>query len=296
MLYELPETPAITLVGPGDASWWTAVGQHPAGRSALVIGDPADPATALVITAPLPQLGVYLHRFHAALIGAVQTADERTATARDDQSRTPRRAPANLADTTQPAPDLITLAHTGIHVPDPALQVTTYRELPNPDGVAYTATVRWGRTPVGTIHNEGTGGPTTYWPAAGSAFGHRRLAEFVAASRTADGQPLTEEVLLDELITEYENVEHVTAAARAGRSPVRLRAPLGAGDGLDELYYTAERRTAAKITTPGQRDALVDQLRRVAVVDGAWWQLWTGQAWEDLTTPTQPDADEQGSQ
>jgi hypothetical protein len=286
--YDLPTTPDITLIGPDDTAWWTALGEAPAGRSALVIGDRADPATALVITAPLPDISAYLHRFHSALIAAVQMAyPPRAASA---------LPPTTPAATAQPATGLVTLPHTGIRVPDAALHVTSYRELPTPDGVAYTATVRWGTTPVGTLHNEGNGGPTSYWPAAGSTFDPRRLAEFVAASRGADGQPISEEELLEDLITEYENVQHVTAATRAGRSPVRLRAPLGVGDGLGEVYYIAERRTTAKITTPGQRDALADQLRRVAVVDGAWWQLWTGQAWEDLTTPTQPDPDEQGTQ
>jgi hypothetical protein len=270
MLYDLSATPAVTLVGPDDTSWWAALGQDPAGRSALILGDPTDPTTALVITAPLPDLGTYLHRWHAALVSAVQASGNQ-----------PRTAPSAA-----PASDLVTLPHSGIRVPDAALRVTSYRELPTEDGVAYTATVRWGNIPVGTLHNEGIGGLTTFAPAAGSLFDSRRLDAFVAASRGADGQPLAEDELFEALVTEYENVAHVAAATRAGRSPIRLRAPLGAGDGLDDVYYTALRNTVPTVATPGQRDALRAALTLPPAVDGGWWQLWTGQAWEDLTTPT----------
>jgi hypothetical protein len=115
------------------------------------------------------------------------------------------------------------------------------------------------------------------------------MAEYVAASRGADGRPLTEEDLLEDLVTEYEHAEHVARATRAGRSPIQLRAPLGVG--VDEVYYTADRRVVAKVTTPAQRAALTAHLQRLAVPDGMWWQLWTGHAWEDLTTPTRPALD-----
>ncbi|MEU7876389.1 hypothetical protein [Dactylosporangium sp. NPDC049140] len=189
---------------------------------------------------------------------------------------------------------MVTLPHTGIQVPDAALRVTTFQELPTPDGVAYTATVGWGRTKVGTIHQEGRGGLPYYLPVAGSTVNQRDLTAFAAASRHGDGQPLTEEDLLEEQITEYEHAAHVAKATRAGRSAVQLRAPLGAGPGLDEVYYTAERFPAAKITTVAQRAALTTQLRKLTIPDGAWWQLWTGQAWEDLTTPSQPGPDRPG--
>ncbi|WP_432830802.1 hypothetical protein [Dactylosporangium sp. CA-092794] len=288
MLYVLPATPLIALVGPDDTAWWAVLGEDPAGRSALVIGDPDNPAGALVIVAALPELGAYLPALQAALRRTVQAGSGRNAPA-------PRGTPATTRRTTAPAVEpamtRVTLPHTGIRVPDPTLRVMSYQELPTPDGVAYTATVQWGRVPVGAIHNEGAGGATSFWPSAGSTFGHRRLAEFVAASRGADGRPLTEEALLEELVTEYEHAGHVASATRTGRSPVRLRAPLGADEGLDAVYSTAGHHTAAKVTTPAQRDALTAQLERLTVVDGAWWQLWTGQAWEDLTTPQQHDPD-----
>jgi hypothetical protein len=288
MLYDLPAGPAIVVVGPDDTRWWASLGEDPAGRHALVIGDPTAPRGAVVIAGSLPDIGAYLHPLHAALTGTVQEAYARLT--RSPGSEQPREHHAPLdpsASEPRTAVDLVTLPHTGIRVPDPSLRVSSYRELPTPDGVAYTATVQLRRVAVGTIHNDGHGGPTTYVPSS-NVFGHRQLADFVAASRTPDGQPITQELLLDELITEFENAAHVTGAIRAGRSPVRLMAPLGAGDELADTYYTAHRTTAAQVTTPGQRGALAAQLRRRAVVEGAWWQLWTGQRWEDLTPPPQP--------
>ena len=296
MRYDLPAGPTITVVGPDNTHWWATLGEDPAGRHALVIGDPTTPHDAVVIAGPLPDIGAYLHPFHAALTGTVQDAYARTTATRGwDKQRKLAPAPHPPAGEPRPAADLVTLPHTGIRVPDPRLRVSSLRQLPTPDGVAYTATLRLGRTPVGTLHNEGRGGPTSYHPAAGSPFGHRQLADFVAASRTTDGQPLTEEDLLEGLVTEYDNTKHVAAATRAGRSPLRLQAPLGAGDGLADVYYTAHRTTAAKVTTPAQRDALVAELRRREVVDGAWWQLWTGQRWDDLTAPPPPDPEQEAA-
>ncbi|MGI5243343.1 hypothetical protein [Dactylosporangium sp. CA-139066] len=289
MLYALPATPPIALIGPDDIAWWTALGEAPAGRSALVIGDPADPAAALVIAAVPPELGAYLPVLHAALRRTVQDGSQSTAAAPPPLPPTPETTQRTTASTAEPATTLVTLPHTGIRVPDATLRVTTYQELPTPDGVAYTATVHWGRTPVGTIHNEGRGGATSYRPTAGSALDRSGLAELIVASRGADGQPLSEEDLLEALVTEYEHAEHVAQAMRAGRSAVQLRAPLGVG--LNEVYCTAERRIVAKVTTPAQRATLTAQLQRLAVPDGAWWQLWTGQAWDNLTIASQPDPD-----
>jgi hypothetical protein len=127
---------------------------------------------------------------------------------------------------------------------------------------------------VGTIHNKGNGAPTRYHPAATSTFGHQPLADFVADSRTAKGQPMTEEYLLDELITEYEHGREIAEAARAGRSALRLMAPLGEGEHLDGEYYAAQHTTAAKVATPAHRAALVRQLQQHAPAGpGEWWQL-----------------------
>jgi hypothetical protein len=292
MLYDLPTGPTVTVVSPDDTDGWTALGVDPAGRYALVIGDPAGGHDAIVVAGRLSELSIYLDPVHGTLAHALAAAYEQTqGDLRDDEPARRRRADTTpaLIDAA-PALDLVTLPHTGIRVPGLGLQVTSLRQLRTPDGVAYTATLRLGPTPVGTIANEGNGGATVYHPTAGSPFDRQQLAAFVAASRTADGQPMPEEQLLEELISEYENVKHVTQATRARRSPVRLMAPIG--DRLDAGYATVHRTTAAKIATAAQRAALITDLQRRQVDEGVWWQLWTGQRWEDLTAPPPPAAGE----
>lgn len=291
MIYQLPNGPTITLVGPDNTAWWAALGVDPAGRHALVIGDPA-PAPGVVVAGRLPELTTYLDPVQGPLARTLAEVYDQAqhVLRRDGHREDPTPAPSPPPAEPEPDVDVVTLPHTGIRVPDLHLRVTSLRELPTPDGVAYTATLRQGPTPVGTIFNEGVGGQTGYHPAAGSPFGHRQLAAVVVASRDADGQPMDEEQLLEALVTEYENAEHVAAAARTGRSPVRLMAPIGAGNGPADMYGTVYRTTAAKITTAAQRDALIAVLQHREVVDGAWWQLWTGQRWEDLTAPPQPAA------
>jgi hypothetical protein len=201
MLYDLPAGPDIVVVGPDDTGFWAELGEDPAGRHALVIGDATAPHGAVVIAGPLPVIGAYLHPLHAALTGSVQSAYAGlTPAPGNQQPREHPAAPDPSVGESRPAVDVVTLPHTGIRVPDPGLRVSSYRELPTPDGVAYTATAYLHRVLVGTIHNGGNGGPTSYFPDS-NVFGRRQLADFVAASRTADGQPITEEQLLDELVT-----------------------------------------------------------------------------------------------
>ena len=281
MLYNLPDGPPMAVIDPHDTAWWAALGQPSAGRHALVIGDPTTPTTALVIAGAITDLRVYLHPLHSTLVATVQAAY-----IHHTQQFATGTAPVTAGP--QPDADLITLPHTGIRVPNRDLRVTAMRELPTPDGVAYTATLRLDGAPVGTAVNESMGGETNYLPAPGSPLGDQQLAVFVAASRGVDGQPLAIDELLD-VLTEYENAKEVAKAVRAGRSPLRLRAPLGEGPELADTYYTARHATAAKVTTPAQRDALVADLRRRGVAEGTWWQLWTGERWDNPTPPPTPD-------
>ena len=282
MLYELPTSPGTRLVGPDDEAVWTALGVAAAGRYAVVIGDLAAPAQATVIGGALADLGAYLDPFTGPLPAALTHTLARLRALQPGRGDE-RNAPIPAEAEQPPAAELVTLPHTDIRVPDPTLRVSSLRQLPTPDGVAYTATLRQGRTPLGTIHNEGMGGPTTYHPAAGSPFGPRQLTAFVAASRTAEGQPISEEELLEDLITEYEHAKEVTKATRLGRTPLRLRSPLGDDEHLADVYYTARHATAAKVTTTAHRAALVAELKRTPIEAGQWWQLWNGEEWEDLT-------------
>jgi hypothetical protein len=293
MFYEQPHTPQIHLAGPDDEAVWTALGVEAASRHAVVIGDVAAPAQATVIAGTVDDLAAWLDPFTSQLSTLSRTLARRSTRVpqpgSDGNEGTDPAADRVAADQ-RPATGLVTLPHTGVRVPDANLRVSSLRQLPTPDGVAYTATLRQGSTPVGTIHNEGIGGATSYSPLAGSPFGLRQLVAFVAASRTADGQAISEEELLEDWVTEFEHDKEVTTATRLGRSLLRLRSPLSAADTFhdehfDDVYYTARHATAAKVTTAADRTALVDELRRISIEAGQWWQLWTGERWEDLTPP-----------
>jgi hypothetical protein len=280
MLYELPDSPEVHLVGPDDEAVWTALGVAASGRHAVIIGDPAAPAQATVITGTIADFAAWLDPVTGrgpAAQPACGISDEPAVVGVDAD-------PPSVSE-------LVTLPHTGIQVPDPTLRVSSLRQLPTPDGIAYTASLRRGRIPVGTIHNEGNGGATSYSPAAGSPFGPTELAAFIAASRTGGGQPISDENLFEAWITEFEHDKEVTAAVRLGRSPVRLRSPLSVADTFhdehfDDVYYTARHLTAAKVATAADRTALTAELLRIPIEAGQWWQLWTGQRWEDLTPPS----------
>lgn len=287
MLFNLPAHPAFTLVSPDDTDWWTAHHAEPDGRHALVLADPITGREALIVAGPLPAVGECLGVLQRQAISALRAAAEYVPPspfAMDGSM--PVRA-------VEPAAALHPLPHTGIRLPDPDLRVTALRGLPTPDGIAYTATLRRGNTPIGTIVNDGTGGATRFQPTPGSPLGRHDLTALVAASRDEHGQPIAEEDLLEALITEYENTRHVADAARFGRSPVRLLAPIGPGGHHTAVYGAVDRTTAAPVTTPAQRAELIRALHRRRSVPGGRWQLWDGQRWDDLTppqpTPAKPD-------
>jgi hypothetical protein len=283
MLYYLPHTPPpVGLVGPEDTAFWAALGVDPAGRYAVVIGDRWAPADATVLAGTLRDIAGYIDPIPGTLTGmlSVLARQVRDALTLPSPRNPTGRPPTPPVAATGP----VTLPHTGIRVPESNVHVTSLQQIPTPDGVAYTATLQRAGTVVGTIHNDGNGGPTFYHPACGSPFGARQLAEFAAASRTGDGAPMTEERLLDDLITEFENTQHVAAATRAGRSALRLMGPIGPGEHVAAQYCAMRHDAAAKVETPGQRAALVLQLQlRAQAGPGQWWQLWTGQRWDDLT-------------
>ena len=275
MLYELPDSPGIHLVGPDDEAVWTALGVAAGGRHRRHHRRPGSARPATVIAGTIADFAAWLDPFTGH-----SPAAQPTGIVGDEPTVVGPTVVGVDADPPSVA-ELVTLPHTGIQVPDPTLRVSSLRQLPTPDGVAYTATLRRGRTPIGTIHNEGNGGATSYSPAAGSPFGPRELAAFVAASRTADGQPISDENLLEDWITEFEHDKEVTAAVRLGRSPVRLRSPLSVVDTFhdehfDDVYYTARHLTAAKVTTAADRAALTAELLRIPIEARQWWQMWTG--------------------
>lgn len=89
-------------------------------------------------------------------------------------------------------PETFTLPHSGLKVPHTGYAVTSYREHKSWDGVAFTATLRLNGKIVGTIDNEGRGGPDTFHPTASTAEGYRDnrdAVEAFAAHCTRNGEP-----------------------------------------------------------------------------------------------------------
>src|SRR5690606_16607330 len=86
-------------------------------------------------------------------------------------------------------------------------------------GIAWSGTVREGRTELGAFTNEGRGGPTLFRGA--DAAGERRMREFIAACRDRDGRPVDDEAVGDALAEERDTARIIAAATRRGRLAVR---------------------------------------------------------------------------
>lgn len=114
---------------------------------------------------------------------------------------------------------MITLIHTGIQVPHDRIRVTGIKEMDVGCGIAWSATLRHGRTKLGTISNAGHGGPTTFHPETDHA--RRTVTTYVDQCRNADGEPLEEENVMDELTAEYEWARDIARTEKRGGFMVR---------------------------------------------------------------------------
>lgn len=187
------------------------------------------------------------------------------------------------ADPTGPA----RLPHTGLRVPHARYRVTSLRQHKTHDGVAYAATLRYDGKTIGTIENQGTGGPTTYYPnSLRTQPGHHSredLDAYAAQCTTDAGEPESAEMVLDNLVTEYEWPKRIAKAAAKNRIVLRFMTHLVDGDHtVGEPYPTYEVQVAAHLLDKP------DVLRTVLLRDGAtgpvsWWQVYDGTAWRDAT-------------
>lgn len=174
--------------------------------------------------------------------------------------------------------ELIKLPHTGLHVPYDRYTLANLQQMTTRCGIAYNATVHEGERCIGIIENEGNGGGTWFSPATYAD----RLAvhEFAAACRM-DGGPLSEEDVLDHLITEHETAQQVAKYARRRASLLR---------GFDEDGSPAI--TIAIGTPPVWLDRadspFLPQIARdlkASDPDVAAWEFWTGDQWKPLSLP-----------
>ncbi|MEV4042856.1 hypothetical protein [Streptomyces sp. NPDC049744] len=178
--------------------------------------------------------------------------------------------------------DLTKLPHTGLHVPHDRYTLADFQQMTTRCGIAYNATVHEGERCVGVIENQGNGGGTWFFPA--TAADHRAVHEFAAACRM-DGEPLSEEEVLDHLITEHETAQQVAKCARRRASLIR---------GYEEDGLPAV--TIAIGTPPVWLDRADSPfLPRVARdlkasdPDVAVWEFWTGDQWKPLNLPAVTD-------
>ncbi|MEV8504499.1 hypothetical protein AB0368_06660 [Actinoplanes sp. NPDC051475] len=183
----------------------------------------------------------------------------------------------------------VRLPHSGLTVPHTGYTVTSYRHHETHDGVAFTATVRLNNKVIGTIENDGNGGPDQFYPS--TADGHRTttpaLEAFAAACTDAQGETPDLELVLGDLVTEYETSRHIARAAKRGHVTLRMMqdhelddGPMGWPSGA--AFFAVPPATAAnpdRLRTRLQRepDLAPDAL--------AWWQIWDANAsrWNDVT-------------
>ncbi|MDQ1647003.1 MAG: hypothetical protein QOJ50_3187, partial [Cryptosporangiaceae bacterium] len=114
------------------------------------------------------------------------------------------------------------------------------------------------------------GGGPLFQPDPGSGFGHAELSEFAGQCRR-NGEPVSTEGVLSDLVTEYE-LDRLIRRAPKGGTVVRL---------TDADGYTADLYTLS--VTPGTTQER-QQAGAEAGAPGAGnrWEIWTGQAWEPL--------------
>ena len=92
------------------------------------------------------------------------------------------------------------LTHTpDMWMPHDRVRVVSLQQIDTHNGVAYTAQLALDGEVVGTIENDGNGGPTTYYSLNSSPFNWRDLEAFVRQCRRR-GQPVSEEQALEALV------------------------------------------------------------------------------------------------
>lgn len=165
---------------------------------------------------------------------------------------------------------MIALPHSRLHVPHDRLHVSSLKELPTSDGVAFTATLRLDGKRVGVIEDHGRGGGSSYLPDPGSAFGYDELNTFAAACRR-DKEPVSTEGVLNDLVTEYDLRRRVKRATAAGGTMLRLV--------TDDGYITETATVRNPPSNAAKRQIVVAELKNHG--DGRW-ELWTGHIWEPL--------------
>lgn len=167
------------------------------------------------------------------------------------------------------------LIHSALRAPHDRLRITSLEQLATGNGAAFTATLAFDSDQIGTVSNAGIGGPTTF---SGDTDARQLVADYVAQCRW-QGQPATEELVLDALVDEHDLDRMVTAATRHGDTIARL---------VDHACLTV---TLRPITGPPPgvlaREALGRQLAAEHPnTAGELWLIWTPGGWRFLANHT----------
>ncbi len=176
---------------------------------------------------------------------------------------------------------MITLPHSGLIVPNDDFRVSSLKQLETHDGVAFTGTLRWQGKIVGTIENQGTGGGT--WARIHDATADAVLTSWVSAARYEDRDAGGEEVM-DDLISEYDWGKQIKAAEKKNGTALRLMVAEAELEGMRPYPYTFIIWSAP--VTDANKERVLARLG-----DGGgnppadarlWWQVWNGEAWDNL--------------
>ncbi|RPK32378.1 hypothetical protein EES39_38490 [Streptomyces sp. ADI92-24] len=178
--------------------------------------------------------------------------------------------------------NLIQLPHTGLQVPHDRYTLADFQQMEMSCGIAYNATVNEGKRCVGIIENQGNGGGTWFSPA--TAADRRAVHEFAAASRMG-GEPLSEEEVLEHLITEHETALEVAKCTR--RRASLLRGFDEDGEVIVSISIAAAPTRLARADAPFL-PRLARDLKASAPNVSAW-QFWTGDQWAPLNLPAISD-------
>jgi hypothetical protein len=186
-------------------------------------------------------------------------------------------------------PHTFRLPHSGLTVPHLGYTVTAYTELKTDDGVAFTATLRLNGKIIGTVENEGVGGPDTFHPNDAHALRTQMTAleTFAAACVDAAGTTAELDIVLGDLITEYQTGRDITRAAKHGHALLRMMQDWQ-GDHGPMGWAVETAITEAPPTLAADHARLRSFLlgsRELAAPALAWWQIWDAGArrWSDVT-------------
>jgi hypothetical protein len=186
-------------------------------------------------------------------------------------------------------PAAMRLPHSGLTVPDTSYTVTSYKDHQTHDGVAFTATLRLNGKIIGQIENDGRGGPDIFYPTTAGGMREQRDALEAFAARCADARGITPDVelLLGDLVTEYQTSRAINRATKRGKTLLRLLEDHEFGDGpmgWPSMAATIEARTAWAADRARVRAHLLGDPELAPPALG-WWQLWDAgeSGWIDVT-------------